>query len=62
MEAIRARYGSLDAGALEAESATRGSFACRGAAGDVRVSVMLTPEVPPRVEWYEIVEGEPAAG
>lgn len=57
-EGVRDRHGSFTAGDLEVESATRGSFACRGREREIRVSVMLTPEVPPRVEWYELSGGD----
>ena len=45
----------LSAGELEASSATAAAFDLHGERGDVRVSLSLSPEVPPRVQWYEVV-------
>ena len=51
---LQERCGPLVAGELQATSATAAAFDLHGQRGDVRVSLSLNPEVPPRVQWYEI--------
>ncbi len=53
--ALRELCGPLTPGELEASSATAAAFDLHGQRGDVRVSLSLSPEVPPRVQWYEVV-------
>jgi CubicO group peptidase (beta-lactamase class C family) len=58
---LRSDHGPLAPGELVASSATAGRFDLHGPRGGVRVSLTLTPEVPPRVQTYEIeplAEGE----
>lgn len=52
--ALRERLGVVSAGELTVESATRGSFVLQGEVGEATVHVMLSPEVPPRIQWYEV--------
>jgi CubicO group peptidase (beta-lactamase class C family) len=52
---LQERCGPLTPGELEASSATAAAFDLHGQRGDVRVSLSLSPEVPPRVQWYEVV-------
>ena len=52
--ALRERCGPLTAAELEASSATCAAFGLRGPRGGARVAFSLSPEVPPRVQWYEV--------
>ena len=51
---LRRRCGPLTAGELDASSATAAVFDLRGPQGSVRVTFSLNPQVPPRVQWYEL--------
>jgi CubicO group peptidase (beta-lactamase class C family) len=53
---LRERYGPLASGEMDAASATSGAFTLHGPRGEVHVSIMLSPEVPPRIQWYELAE------
>ncbi len=52
--ALRGRFGPLTAGELVALSATSGSFDLCGQHERARALLMLNPEIPPRLESYEI--------
>lgn len=52
--ALRGELGTLRAGEIEAESATRGRFRVDGEHGSAWIDVLLTPEVPPRIQRYVI--------
>ena len=55
--ALRARCGTLVPGEETIASSTRATFLLKGEREDVRLSLMLSPEVPPRVEWYDVQIG-----
>ncbi len=54
---LREELGTLQAGDLEAQNTARGSFRLHGEHGSARVHLLLTPEVPPRIQRYEIQRG-----
>ena len=59
--AARERLGVMSAGELSPESATRGSYVLHGEREDTVVRIMLSPEIPPRIQRYEL-DGEGSAG
>jgi CubicO group peptidase (beta-lactamase class C family) len=59
---LREQYGPVGAGELQASSATAGAFDLRGPRGAVRVTLTLTPDVPPRIQTYEIEPLDDGAG
>ena len=59
--AARERLGVMSAGELTPESATRGSYVLHGERDDAVVRIMLSPEVPPRIQRYEL-DGDSTAG
>ncbi|MDQ3866943.1 MAG: beta-lactamase family protein [Actinomycetota bacterium] len=61
-KALREEFGALRAGDLEAQNATCGSFRLHGERGSASVHLLLTPEVPPRIQRYEIRRGSEATG
>ncbi len=53
-ERLQTRLGRWRPGPVLATTATSGSFTLHGEGGEARVSVKLTPEVPPRIQSYDV--------
>jgi CubicO group peptidase (beta-lactamase class C family) len=53
-EGLVASIGPFEAEAVGPVSDTRGTMSLRGERGTATVEVMLSPEVPPRILWYEV--------
>jgi CubicO group peptidase (beta-lactamase class C family) len=51
---LRHRLGRLRLGEVESSGATRGTATAAGERGAVRLSLLLSPEAPPRIQSYEI--------
>ena len=51
---LRAKLGRWQLGPLLATTATSGSFTLRGELGDATVSLTLSPEIPPRIQSYDL--------
>lgn len=54
LASVRALCGRLAPGGQTVASSTRGSFRLSGDLRDAELSVMLSPEVPPRLMWYAL--------
>jgi hypothetical protein len=48
------RIGGFEAASIVARGATRARITLRGERDTATLEVMLSPEVPPRIQWYEI--------
>lgn len=57
LASIRARCGRLAPGSESIASATRGVFQLKGERRNAELSLMLSPEVPPRLMWYSLEAG-----
>jgi CubicO group peptidase (beta-lactamase class C family) len=55
-ERLRTRLGRWRHGPVVATTATSGSFTLHGERGKATVSVKLSPELPPRIQWYDVVD------
>jgi CubicO group peptidase (beta-lactamase class C family) len=51
---LRESLGEVWIDEIDAESITEGAAVLRSERGVVRVELMLTPQAPPRLQWYEI--------
>jgi CubicO group peptidase (beta-lactamase class C family) len=54
LRTLRERSGELRVAAIRAASATAGDAELVGVNGMVRLEVLLSPESPPRVQWYDL--------
>jgi CubicO group peptidase (beta-lactamase class C family) len=54
LEAVRHACGSLSLDDAVVMSATRATFRLHGERRDAKLHLMLTPEVPPQLEWYSV--------
>jgi uncharacterized protein (DUF2342 family) len=52
--ALHEKCGTLTASDQAIESSTRATFVLKGERQGARLSLMLSPEIPPRVQWYRV--------